>query len=234
MLPSAVFVTQDSIDPETGKAQWVNSPIDQLSDHSGFAFPFRNILAESIRNAYFHIPMWFAMIFVFLAGVINCIRYLRKQDILADARAEALTRVGILLGAMGLASGAVWAKYTWGAFWSNDIKQTMTAVALLIYLAYFVLRNAVEDPEKKARLSAVYNLFAFAALIPLIYVVPRLRDSLHPGAGGNPALGGEDLDSTMRMVFYPAIIGWTLLAFWIAQLSYRMRRLELTLEDQYD
>jgi heme exporter protein C len=72
----------------------------------------------------------------------------------------------------------------------------------------------------------VYNIFAFGALVPLIYVVPRLTDSLHPGAGGNPAFGSEDLDNTMRMVFYPAILGWTLLGFWIASLAYRAERLQ--------
>ncbi len=71
----------------------------------------------------------------------------------------------------------------------------------------------------------MYNVFAFVALIPLIFVIPRLTDSLHPGAGGNPALGGEDLDNTMRMIFYPAIIGWTLLGAWMAQLNYRIDRL---------
>ena len=91
---------------------------------------------------------------------------------------------------------------------------------------------AFEDAERKARLSAVYNIFAFVALIPLIYVVPRLTDSLHPGSGGNPALGGEDLDNTMRMIFYPAIIGWTLLGFWMAQLYYRLIRVQMKMEEE--
>lgn len=78
---------------------------------------------------------------------------------------------------------------------------------------------------KKARLSAVYNIFAFVAIIPLIYVIPRLFSSLHPGNGGNPAFGSQDLDNTMRLIFYPIIIGWTLIGFWIAQLNYRMKRL---------
>jgi heme exporter protein C len=89
-----------------------------------------------------------------------------------------------------------------------------------------VLRNAFDDPDQKARVAAAYNLFAFAAMIPLIYVIPRMYDSLHPGNGGNPALGGEDLDNTMRMIFYPAIIGWTLLGYWITSILYRANRLK--------
>lgn len=224
-LPSAVFITQDSLDPEMGERVWVNDPITNLSADTGIHFPFRNILAETIRNTYFHVPLWFAMVFLFLGSVVYSVQYLRGFRADDDLRAAALTRIGILFGVLGLITGAIWAKYTWGAFWSWDVKQNMTAVALLIYFAYFVLRSAFEDPEKQARISAVYNIFAFVTLIPLIYVIPRLTDSLHPGAGGNPALGGEDLDNTMRMIFYPAIIGWTLLGYWIASLVYRYMRL---------
>ncbi|TXB61475.1 cytochrome c biogenesis protein CcsA [Phaeodactylibacter luteus] len=227
VLPSAVFVTQDSIDAARGQQQWQNAAISHLHEEWRFDYPFRNILAETIRNTYFHVPLWFAMVFIFMGSVLFSVRYLRGGSLEADCRAQSFTRVGILFGILGLATGAIWAKNTWGAYWSGDVKQNMTAIALLIYLAYFILRGVFEDPDKKARVSAVYNIFAFAALIPLIYVIPRLTDSLHPGAGGNPAFGGEDLDNTMRMVFYPAIIGWTLLGFWMANLSYRMEKIRL-------
>ncbi len=146
----------------------------------------------------------------------------------------AYARVGVVLGILGLLTGALWAKWTWGAFWSWDIKQNMSAVALLIYLAYFVLRSSLDDLEQSARISAVFNIFAFAMLIPLIFVIPRLTDSLHPGNGGNPGMGGEDLDNTMRMIFYPAIIGWTLLGFWIANLTYRASDLREKLYERLD
>ena len=225
VLPAAVFLRQDSAIAETGKRLWTGEQVAfEEGIRRGMTFPFRNILSESIRNTYFHVPLWFAMIFLLLAAVVYSIRYLRTNDLELDRKAAACTRVGILYGLLGLVTGAIWAKNTWGAYWSFDVKQNMTAIALLIYLAYFILRAAFDSPERRGRLSAVYSIFAFTALIPLIYVIPRLTDSLHPGAGGNPALGGEDLDNTMRLVFYPAIIGWSLLGFWIAQLSYRLER----------
>jgi len=223
-------------------AGWKTTAIQKgdLSETPYITFPYRGHLAETIRNIYFHVSLWFAMIFVFIAAVVYAIKYLRRSqrpadelpDVIslrdkADYWSVSFTGVGMLFGILGLTTGAVWAKYTWGSFWSWDIKQFTTLIALLIYAGYFVLRASFRDPEQRARLSAAYNIFAFVCLIPLIYILPRLSgNSLHPGAAGNPAFGGEDLDNTMRMVFYPIIIGWTLFGFWMASVSYRARLLE--------
>jgi len=101
-----------------------------------------------------------------------------------------------------------------------------------MYFAYLILRNSLTDLQQRARIGAIYNIFAFAAFIPLIFVLPRLTDSLHPGNGGNPGFNAYDLDSKLRMVFYPAIIGWTLFGAWIATVRVRMRRVQRVLEDQ--
>lgn len=231
VLPSAVFITQDSVDAARGETVWVNNPVQDLSNVSGMTFPFRNILGETIRNTYFHVALWLAMFTIFIAGVYQSIQYLRLKDPSRDNWAVSYTTIGVLLGILGVVTGAIWAKNTWGAYWSWDVKQNTTAIALLIYLAYFVLRASFEDPEQQARISAVYNIFAFAALVPLIYVIPRLTDSLHPGAGGNITFGSQDLDNTMRMVFYPAVIGWTLMGLWLTTLLYRTRRIQEKLWD---
>ncbi len=233
LLPEALFVRQDTLAPQAASAHWDGGP-EMIGLHPGpaFTFPFRNILRETIRNTYFHVPMWFAMILIFLGSVVYSVRYLRHPHPDTDAYAAALTTTGIVLGLLGLFTGMIWANYTWGRPWSGDIKQNMTAIALLVYLAYFVLRYSLEDAEVRARVSAAYNIFAFAALIPLLFVIPRLTDSLHPGNGGNPALGSEDLDNTMRMVFYPAVIGWTLIGYWIGQLLWRINRLQAWLLDE--
>lgn len=223
VLPGAIFVTQT----ETGEiVASSGSPIENLSDGVGMNFPFRNILYETIRNLYFHVPLWFGLIIILLAACVFSIRYLMFFNPNDDRWVVALTSVGILYGILGLITGAIWAKFAWGQWWSWDVKQNMSAIAMLVYLAYFVLRNSFDDLEKQRRIGAVYNIFAFAALIPLLFVIPRLTSSLHPGNGGNPGFGGEDLDNTMRMVFYPAIIGWTLLGVWMAQLKYRTDRIE--------
>ncbi|MEO1262562.1 MAG: cytochrome c biogenesis protein CcsA [Bacteroidota bacterium] len=226
ILPEGIYVTQENVDSVAADSTWINSEITHLHEKDSVTFPYRNILYETIRNLYYHVPLWFAMFILFFAAVVLSALYLNKFDNKYDQQAKALTSVGVLYGVLGLITGAIWAKHAWGAYWSWDVKQNMTAVGLLIYGAYFVLRASFEDPEKRARISAVYNIFAFATLIPLLYVVPRLTDSLHPGAGGNIAFGSQDLDNTMRMVFYPAIIGWTLFGVWVSHLVYRFNRVK--------
>jgi heme exporter protein C len=183
------------------------------------------IVNESIRNLYYHVPMWFGMMVIMTVSVVNAIRYLSTKNLLYDIRSGAYANTGIILGFLGLVTGAIWANYAWGAPWSNDIKQILAAIALLIYLAYFVLRSSIDDMDKKARVSAVYNIFAYAMLFPTLFILPRLYDSLHPGGEGNPALSQQDIDPTMRIVFWPAVLGWTLLSVWITTLFVRYRKI---------
>lgn len=219
-FPSAVFITQKAIDQTQGNALWNEAPKD-LHQTPFMNFPYRNILGETIRNTYFHVPLWFAMIILFSISGWYSGLYLKTKDRPNDFVATAYTNVGMLYGLLGLITGAIWAKNTWGAYWSFDVKQNMAAICVLIYAAYFVLRGSFDDEEKRARISAAYNIFAFFAMIPLLFVIPRLTESLHPGNGGNPAFGGQDLDNTMRTVFYPAIIGFTMFGAWMAQLLWR-------------
>ncbi len=231
LLPSAVEVELDTAHTSSA-ANWTDHPIENLHVVRDFSYPYRNVIYETIRNTYFHVPMWFALMFMFLTSVIYSIRYLNHPNEADDRRAVAFTETGLLFGLLGLTTGMLWAHYAWGKAWSNDIKQLMTAVALLVYAAYFILRASFDEPEKGARLGAVYNIFAFASLVPLLYIVPRLFASLHPGATGNPAFGSQDLDNTMRLVFYPSIIGFVLLGVWIAQIRFRILRLQQIADDQ--
>jgi heme exporter protein C len=200
-----------------------------------FDVPRLDILNETIRALYFHVPMWFGMVLLFLASLVFAIRYLIKPNQLDDWYAVEFANVGILLGVLGILSGMVWANYTWGSPWHGDPKQNGAAIALLVYLAYFVLRGSLDNEEQRARLSAVYNIFAFFAMIPLIFIIPRLTSSMHPGSGGNPGFNMYDLDSKMRMVFYPAVIGWFLIGLWVVFLRVRIRKVQerlLELEDE--
>ena len=185
--------------------------------------PAKPILNETIRNLYFHVAMWMAMMITFIISLVYSIKYLRTNNQLFDIYALEYAKTGIVFGILGVLTGSIWARWTWGAFWSNDPKQLGAIIALLIYLAYLVLRNSMTDLDKRARIGAVYNIFAFAMLFPTIWIIPRMMESLHPGGMGNPALDTRDIDSRMRAIFYPAAVpGWTLLGVWITTLRIRL------------
>ncbi len=186
-------------------------------------------LYQTIRNLFFHVPMWFAMMVLLITSVIYAIKYLNKPLLQTDIYSAAYAKTGILFGVLGMITGSIWANYTWGEFWSNDPKQLSAAIALLVYAAYFVLRNSIPEMDKRAKVAAVYNIFSCAILIPTIWIIPRMVESLHPGGQGvegNPGLNGKDLDPAMRLVFWPAVFGWTLLGVWITTLSIRAEQLK--------
>ena len=187
--------------------------------------PRLNILNETVRNIYFHVPMWFGMVLLFGVSLYYAISYLRNPDLKNDHRSVEFANVGAAFGILGILTGMLWANYTWGSPWHGDPKQNGSAIALLVYMAYFVLRGSIDNQEQKARLSAVYNIFAFAAMVPLIFIIPRLQDSLHPGSGGNPGFNVYDLDNRLRLIFYPAVLGWCAVGVWIATLRIRYRTL---------
>lgn len=193
------------------------------------------ILNETIRNLYFHVCMWFSMMILFTISVVHAVRYLNNNNLRSDVLSRHYAVMGIVFGLLGYATGAIWASFTWvdpnksvfESFGSiaKDPKLIGAAIALLIYFAYLVLRDSVQDIDKKARISAVYNIFAYAFLFPSIWIIPRLLPSLHPGgegSEGNPALNYRELAPEMRYIFYPAIIGWTLIGVWIATLKIRL------------
>lgn len=197
-------------------------------------------LGETIRNLYFHVCMWFSMMILFTVSVVNAVRYLRTFNQKYDIYARHFCVAGILFGVLGYSTGAIWASYTWvdqnkpfsESFSSiaREPKLIGAAIALLTYFAYLILRDSINDIDKRARISSVYNIFAFAMLFPSIWIIPRLLPSLHPGGEGsemgNPALDTKDIDNRMRMVFYPAVIGWSLLGTWIATIKIRISLLK--------
>ena len=193
--------------------------------------PALPILHETIRNLFFHVTMWFAMMIIMLSSMISSIRFLSKFRMSADVWAVESANTGMFFGTMGLLTGMLWANYTWGDWWVNDPKLNGAAATMLIYLAYFVLRGSLDDEEKRAKISAIYNIFAFTMLVVFLVILPRMTDSLHPGSGGNPGFSTYDIDDTMRLVFYPAIIGWTLMGVWILQIRVRTRFLQMKIRN---
>lgn len=200
----------------------------------GFFFPLRNILYESIRNLNFHVPMWWTMMVLQIISLVYSIKVLSKERPEDDIRAFQAVNTSLLFAAIGLLTGMLWAKATWGAYWTPDPKLNGAAITTLVYLAYLVLRGSVKEPNKRMRLAAIYNIFAFVLMMVFIMVLPRLTDSLHPGQGGNPGFNTYDLDDSMRRVFYPITIGWLLFGYWAYQLKSRLAAIEYRKANEND
>ena len=191
-----------------------------------FDVPALPILNETVRALYLHVPMWFTMIFLLLLSSYHSYMFVSKGGELHEFKSYNYAHVGVYFGVLGLLTGMFWAKYTWGTYWTNDPKLNGSAIGLLIYFGYFILRSSIEDESKKGKISSVYNVFAFSMLIPLIFILPRLTDSLHPGNGGNPGFNVYDMNSQLRLVFYPAVTGFIFLGLWISDLRLKVLKLK--------
>ncbi|MFN8308482.1 MAG: cytochrome c biogenesis protein CcsA [Chitinophagales bacterium] len=226
-LREGLVLSKETIDTaRNGAEAKAITPEVKHNKFQSFAFPYREILYQSIRNTFYHVPMWFGMLLILLISVAFSIRFLMNENPIDDIIASEAVNVGLLYGVLGLLTGMMWATFTWGEPWPNDPKLNGAAMGVMIYFAYVILRGSMDDAVKRARISAVYNIFAVVFFVAFIFIVPRLTDSLHPGNGGNPAFSKYDLDSRLRLFFYPAVIGWGILSFWILSIRVRIKMLE--------
>jgi len=189
------------------------------------------IIRQSIRNLFFHVVMWFTMMTLFGTSLVRSLRFLSSFELKHDIVALQAVNVGLFFGMLGIFTGMEWANFTWGTPWTNDPQLNGAAITILGYFAYLVLRRSIDEDSKRARIAAVYNIFAFVMLIVFIGILPKLaQGSLHPGKGGSP-MTVTNLDSTMRMVFYPAIAGWILIGFWLTNLRVRLMKVKMHLDN---
>lgn len=195
--------------------------------------PEIDILEQTARNLFLHVPMWFTMMIAFSMAFYYSVRYLNDEARVWDRKAETATAVGLIFGICGLLTGSLWARFTWGTWWTfAEPRMNLSALAMLIFVAYFVLRTAFNDPEKRAKISAVYNIFGVTTIPFLLYIIPRQLPSLHPGADGNPAFS-EITAPELRLIFYPAVIGFIGLSIWMMDIINRYKRVkEITEEAQ--
>jgi heme exporter protein C len=188
--------------------------------------PHIPILEETARNLFLHVPMWFTMMVAFMMAFYFSIRYLNDENPAWDQKAETATAVGLVFGICGLLTGSLWARFTWGTWWTfAEPRMNLSALAMLIFVAYFILRSAFNDGEKRAKISAVYNIFGVTTIPFLLYIIPRQMPSLHPGAEGNPAFSDMTAPE-LRLIFYPAVIGFIGLSIWMMDILNRYKAVQ--------
>lgn len=204
-----------------------------VSESPWLALPLIPALEERARNIYFHVPSaWLAELAWGIAMFFG-IMYLRKRRIEDDVKASSAAAVGALFCLLATATGSVWAKFNWGSFWNWDPRQTSIFIVLIIYGAYFALRSAIDNAELRARISSLYLCLLILPVTFFIFIYPRINPGLHPGAEGSGTIGPVVdpeaiwLNTVKQNIFALGFFSFTLLYFWIVNLSVRSRLLEL-------
>jgi heme exporter protein C len=179
---------------------------------------------ETSRILFFHVPQAWIATLAFLISMIASAVYLGKRHVKADYLAQSAAELGFLFCVLATITGSVFAKATWGAFWNWDPRQTSIVILLMIYGAYFAIRSAVSDPDRRRVFAGVYSILAFVTVPFLVFVVPRITTSLHPENTMNPASPGMD-PKTLK-VFLGSLLAYTGLFIWMLRLKIRVLTIE--------
>ena len=192
--------------------------------------PLAQGLGEYTRILYFHVPVAWLTVLAFLIGAVHSVIYLKKREMIQDQMAEAASQFGFLFCILATVTGSIWAKVSWGSFWNWDPRETSIFIPLLIYAAYFALRSAIEQPERRAALSAVYSLLAFVTVPFFVFIVPRVYSSLHPDPLINTQ-GSINMESRMRTTFFLSLAGFTFFFIWLYRAKLEIIRMKNKLRE---
>jgi heme exporter protein C len=189
-------------------------------------FPIIPGLEEKAKIIFFHVPTAWLSVVAFLMAMIYGIKYLRNKNLDDDARSSAALQLGMMFSILATITGSIWAKFNWGTFWNWDPRETSIFILLLIYGSLFALRSAIDNEDKRARLSAVYSIIAFLTVPFFIFIMPRIMLGLHPGsleidpatnkvvAGTSPVVDFK-MNGSMRLVFFVSLFAFTILYYWM-------------------
>lgn len=183
-------------------------------------------MGERSRILFFHVPTAWISTVAFIMALIYGVQYIRKRDILYDYKAASAAALGLVFALLATVTGAIWAKFEWGAYWNWDPRQTSIFVLILIYGAYFALRSAVESEEQRAKLSSVYSILAGITVPFFMFIFPRIVESLHPDPIVNSS-GKIKMNTGMLLVFLSSLAGFTGLYLWMLNIRVRIAKLTI-------
>jgi heme exporter protein C len=202
-----------------------------VSTDPWLTLPFLPQLEERARNLYFHVPMSWVGILAYLMAMIYGYRYLKTNDPQYDIKSSSSAALGTMFTLLATLTGMIWAQFNWGVAWNWDPRETSIFILLMMYCAYFALRQAIDSEERRGRLSAVYVIFAFFPAVFLMFIMPRIMEGLHPGSGGSgsagPLLSSEPdaLNIVKQVIFSLSFGAFTMLYFWMLSLQIRIKTL---------
>ncbi len=202
----------------------ISFPIIDGKPEHWYQFPMIPGLEEKAKIIFFHVPTAWLAVIAFLMSMIYGVKYLKSQNLDNDVKSYVAMQLGMVFCVLATVTGSIWAKFTWGAFWHWDPRETSIFILLLIYGSLFALRSAIENEDKRARLSAVYSIFAFLTVPFFVFIMPRIMTGLHPGSANDDSAGPVvdfHMDKNMYVVFILSLVAFTLLYYWLFRLGYK-------------
>jgi len=186
--------------------------------------PRELVMGDVQRVFYFHIGTAWTALLGFIFAALTGIAYLVTKDMKWDRVEVAAVEVSTIFFLITIALGSIWARPAWNTWWTWDVRLTTAAVTELIYFAYFMLRQGIEDPERRARFGAVYTLLGGISA-PITFMVIRLFQSIHPVVIGSANANQDKLGMTphMQVAFFFALFAFTVI---FADLFWHRIRLE--------
>ena len=177
------------------------------------------------RIFYFHVGAAWTAFLAFFVVFLGSVAYLRTGDRRWDALALSSAEVGVIFTTIALATGSIWAKPAWGAWWTWDPRLTTTTVLWLIYVSYLILRSTIDEPDRRARFAAVVGIVGFVD-VPMVFLSIRFWRTIHPVLVKSE---GFDMAPEMVHALLAALLAYTLLYAYLllVRTSLERRRLEV-------
>jgi heme exporter protein C len=179
------------------------------------------------RIMFFHVPAGISFMLCSFVAMVASVIYLARKNSAADAMAASVTEIALLFGAVNLATGMVWARIIWGVWWAWDARLTFMLISMLMYSGYMMLRQAIEEPAHRARISAVLSILTFPAVVITYKAIDWWRTQ-HPGPVLSVRTGGGRMDPAMESVLYLNLLA--VLLFAAVLMLIRMRQEEMRRE----
>jgi heme exporter protein C len=169
------------------------------------------------RIFYFHVSASWTGYLALFVTLVSSLIYLRRREPYWDALALSSVEIGLVYITLGIVTGSIWAKATWGTWWTWDPRLTTSAVLWIVYLSYIILRRAIEEPDRRARLASVYSVVAFVA-VPVNFMAIRWWRAAHPLILNS---SGFQLSPAMLRTMFLCLLTFTL--FYMTLLYHRLR-----------
>ena len=213
---------------------WITGAMLAVALYLVFLYaPREAVMGEVQRVFYFHVAAGWVGALAFLVTAISGIVYLVRGDRRWDTAAVASVEIGVVFTLMNIVSGSIWARPIWNTWWTWDPRLVTATVMELIYLAYLMLRQGIEDPDRRARFGAVYGILGFLS-VPLTFLSIRIFRTIHPvviGSGDPTAEGAFDMTPKMLQAFMFSLLTFTFLYATLLWHRIRLGRLSQRVEE---